>query len=121
MVANAITKEALLHYLKDVRDEDTILLGCTHFPVFKSMLTSLLPSHVAVVDSADATANALENTLIEHQLLNDSTAKRRDTIYLVTDSVQRFKTIGELFLGESLVNASIELVDAQASSLSPIS
>lgn len=118
MVANAITKEALLHYLKDVRDEDTILLGCTHFPVFKSMLTSLLPSHVAVVDSADATAIALKETLIGHQMLKDATAKPRDTMYLVTDSVQRFKTIGELFLGESLANASIELVDAKGALLS---
>lgn len=113
MMDNAIAKEALLHYLSDIQHEDTILLGCTHFPVFKSMLKSLLPAHVAVVDSADATAVALKNTLMARQLLNDTAMKGRDTAYLVTDSVSRFRKVGALFLGESLIEASVELVDVK--------
>jgi len=112
MMENSIVKETLLHYLEGIQDEDTILLGCTHFPVFKPALRHLLPSHITIVDSAEATAEALKSTLISHQLLNQSSGQKADTRYLVTDSVDRFKRVGELFLGEPLTLATVELVDA---------
>lgn len=110
MVDNAMAREALLHYLSGVSDEDTILLGCTHFPVFKPLLKTLLPSTVQVVDSADATAFALKRVLMESQLLTSSTAKG-SVRYLVTDSVMRFQSVGEIFLGDALALGDIELVD----------
>lgn len=110
MVDNAIAREALLHYLSGVQDEDTILLGCTHFPVFKPLLKTLLPAHVQVVDSADATALALKNALAQSQLFTSSAAKGL-VHYLVTDSVKRFQSVGQIFLGDELLLRDIELVD----------
>ena len=110
MVDNAIAREALQHYLSDVTDEDTILLGCTHFPVFKPLLMTLLPADVRVVDSADATAVALEQLLADKQLLHTADLLG-STRYLVTDSVKRFQSVGQIFLGESLHVDDIELVD----------
>ena len=112
MVSNAIAREALKHYLFEFDQEDTLLLGCTHFPVFKPLLATLLPKGVTVVDSADATAAALERLLIEKQLLQVSKTTRGVTHYLVTDSVSRFQHVGEIFLGETLSAGDIELVDA---------
>lgn len=112
MVNNAVAKEALQHYLSEVRQEDTILLGCTHFPVFKSLLTSLLPPGVQVVDSADATAAALKQVLSQQNLLTQKPLLPATTRYLVTDSVKRFQSVGALFLGETLLADEIELVDA---------
>lgn len=112
MVDNAIAREALQHYLSGVADEDTILLGCTHFPVFKPLLRSLLPSGVSVVDSADATALALKQLLRDNALFNPATAAG-GVRYLVTDSVTRFQSVGQIFLGESLSAGDIELVDVQ--------
>jgi glutamate racemase len=112
MVNNAVAKEALQHYLADVRQEDTILLGCTHFPVFKSLLTSLLPPGVQVVDSADATAVALKKVLSQQNLLTQNASLPAKVRYLVTDSVKRFQSVGALFLGETLLADEIELVDA---------
>lgn len=109
MVNNAIAREALLHYLSEFEEEDTLLLGCTHFPVFKPLLTALLPPTVAIVDSAEATAIALKLALIDHHLANDT--KNAQVNYLVTDSVRRFQTVGEIFLNEPLTMESIELVD----------
>jgi glutamate racemase len=111
MVDNAVAREALKHYLADIHDEDVVLLGCTHFPVFQSLLADLLPKEVTVVDSAQATAEALYRTLDAHDLLNDSHSPST-THYLVTDSVPRFQKVGTLFLGESLSLEAIELVDA---------
>lgn len=110
MVDNAIAREALLHYLADVADEDTVLLGCTHFPVFKALLMTLLPTGVSVVDSADATADALQRLLIQERLLKGKSAGGA-VQYLVTDSVARFQKVGEIFLNEPLSVADIELVD----------
>ncbi len=110
MVDNAIARAALEHYLEGVGEEDTILLGCTHFPVFKPLLTTLLPPQVQVVDSAAATARALQELLAQEHLLNAS-SEAAFIQYLVTDSVKRFQAVGEIFLGQALSAQDIELVD----------
>lgn len=113
MINNKVAHEALKHYLDGFSDEDTILLGCTHFPVFKSLLSSLLPQGVTVVDSAHATARALHSLLEQQNLLNGNTAGSGAVNYLVTDSIKRFQTVGEIFLGETLTMGDIELVDVR--------
>ncbi|TAL60272.1 MAG: glutamate racemase [Legionella sp.] len=111
MVDNAVAREALKHYLSEFDDEDTILLGCTHFPVFKSLLKTLLPKSVSIVDSAESTAVSLYELLNDKQLLNESSAEP-SVRYLVTDSVQRFQKVGQIFLGKKLKAEDIELIDA---------
>jgi len=111
MVSNSVAREALKHYLSGIKEEDAVLLGCTHFPVFKSLLVELLPPGVAIVDSAQATAQALYKELQAYDLINDSVNEAKIN-YLVTDSVQRFQKVGEIFLGSTLRQEDIELVDA---------
>ncbi|MFC3908141.1 glutamate racemase [Legionella dresdenensis] len=111
MVSNQVAREALSHYLTGLTEEDTLLLGCTHFPVFRPLLTQLLPARVTIVDSAEATASALYKVLDKERLATDLSGK--STIhYLVTDSIARFQKVGEIFLGEALSEDSIELIDA---------
>lgn len=111
MVDNAITREALLHYLDTFSNEDTLLLGCTHFPVFKPILKTLLPKGVAMVDSGEATATTLHSLLSEHQLLLSEHQRLGRVTYLVTDSAPRFQAVGEIFLGEVLSLVDIEFID----------
>lgn len=111
MVDNAIARAALEHYLSDIHDEDTILLGCTHFPVFKPLLSALLPVGVTIVDSAEATAIALQQLLAQEKRLNVDIASGGSVHYLVTDSVKRFLHVGEIFLNETLSAGDIELID----------
>lgn len=113
MVDNQVAYEALKHYLDEFTNEDTVLLGCTHFPVFRSMLINLLPEGVTIVDSAHATAVALYRLLENQHLLNDLSALSATVNYLVTDSIQRFQKVGEVFLGEALAFEDIELVDVK--------
>jgi glutamate racemase len=112
MTANAIAREALKHYLSEFSTEDTLLLGCTHFPVFKPLLKTLLPPEVMIVDAADATTKALQQVLAKENLLNLNQEISGEVCYLVTDSVKRFQAVGEIFLGEPLLTQDIELVDA---------
>ena len=103
--------EAFNHYLSDLTDEDTILLGCTHFPVFKPLLTKMLPKSVKIVDSALATADALYKLLETESLLLTSENSFKSTKYLVTDSVARFKKVGKIFINQDLQHTDVELVD----------
>lgn len=111
MVDNNIAREALQHYLNDIKEEDTILLGCTHFPVFKPLLSKILPSSVKIVDSAIATADSLYELLLKKDLLASNSNLSSQTKYLVTDSIDRFKKVGQIFINKNLENASVELVD----------
>jgi glutamate racemase len=112
MIDNAIARETLTHYLSGVTTEDTILLGCTHFPVFKPLLRQLVAPEVQLVDSAEATAAALKQRLKETNLCHPTKDAKGEIHYLVTDSVARFQKVGEIFLQESLSGHDIELVDA---------
>lgn len=111
MVSNSIAREALIHYLSEFQQEDTLLLGCTHFPVFKPLLATLLPASVSIVDSAEATASVLQEVLEKEALMADPADFSANVRYLVTDSIRRFQHVGEIFLGEVLPSEHIELVD----------
>lgn len=112
MIDNEIARETLRHYLSGLTTEDTILLGCTHFPVFKAALRQILPAEVRLVDSADATAKALKNQLSVESLQHSNLKNKGKVQYLVTDSVHRFQNIGEFFLQEPIQSQDVELVDA---------
>lgn len=109
MPEHTVALEALKYYLSSFQDEDTLLLACTHFPIFKPIIQTLLPQ-VTLVDSAETTALALQETLSQCNLLNPNASQTIQ--YLVTDSIQRFRQVGQIFLGEPLDDANIELVDA---------
>lgn len=111
MVDNAIARATLEYYLTDMANVDTVLLGCTHFPVFRPLLSQLLPKGVSIVDSAEATAIALKQELVSDNLLHLTKSSQGAVHYLVTDSVKRFQHVGEIFLGESLSVGEIELID----------
>ena len=110
MIDNNVAREALRFYLKDLANEDTLLLGCTHFPVFTPLLKEMLPSNVLIVDSAKATALALQQELFHNNLLNHN-PQGSETKYLVTDSINRFRKVGEVFLKQEILASDIELID----------
>jgi glutamate racemase len=107
-----ITDCVIEKYLTPVFDgkQDCILLGCTHFPVFKKALARFFGEEVMIVDSATETASAVKEALAEKNIMQP-TKSNRGTRYLVTDLPERFKRIGELFLEEEIALDSIELTD----------
>ncbi len=115
MIDNNLATETLNYYLTNITNEDTILLGCTHFPVFKPLLRKILPAHVQIVDSALATADALYELLKAENLLLNEVNQEPQIKYLVTDSIERFKKVGQIFINKNLENASVELVDVKTS------
>ena len=87
---------------------DTLVLGCTHYPLLKDIITEVVGPHVALVDSAEATAEAVAALLTERRLLAPGGGAVSHHSF-VTDVPERFMEVGARFLGRPL--ASAEQVD----------
>jgi len=87
---------------------DSLVLGCTHYPILKSMLGEVAGQNVTIIDSAEAVAIEVENLLRKKSLLNREVNQELPKV-LVSDLPQKFKAMFELFLGVSLPN--VELVE----------
>lgn len=101
---NVATTTAQL-YLSSLRHSgiDTLVLGCTHYPLLSAVIAATMGPQVTLVDSASATAEALRRTLDERGLL-----RRRGTggpSFFVTDAPERFIKVGSRFLGSSVDSA----------------
>jgi glutamate racemase len=102
-----ITEEVASVYLKEAfaggfEDADVLLLGCTHYPLIKPVLHRVAPSHVKIVDSAEATAEAVGGLLRRLPMAGPSGDERRKlprVAFFVTDSVEKFRRLGPNFLG----------------------
>lgn len=106
-----VTRLTLREYLKPLLAEniDTLVLGCTHYPLLKPLLKQEV-SHLALVDSAITTADAVACELAAGKLLNTTNATP-DYQFYVSDIPLRFQTIGERFLGRSLENITMLRLD----------
>lgn len=107
-----IARGVLTEYLGDLFSRsagaaDTLLLGCTHFPVFGNALRALLGGGVHVVDSAQTTADWVEAALATRSLRRATPGGT--TRFQVTDGAGRFARVAERFLGEA--PPEVETVD----------
>jgi glutamate racemase len=90
---------------------DTLVLGCTHFPMLAGAIRAAIGPDIKIVDSAATTAKAVRETL-ERESLTRLTAPVQSTIrFLATDSVERFARIGSRFLDRPIHAEEVELVD----------
>jgi glutamate racemase len=107
---NPITRLALELYLEPlIREEiDTLILGCTHYPMLTAMIDDILHSKVQLVDSGAAAARELRVMLCEEGLQADR--ETGDTIYRVTDTVENFTAVAKNFLFENIAD-KVEYVD----------
>lgn len=97
-------------YLAELLDRkiDTLVLGCTHYPILKEMIGDIAGPDIHIIDSAEAVAAKARQTLAENGLLNDSEIPVSPHL-LVSDLPQKFKTLCRLFLGNDIPD--VELVE----------
>jgi glutamate racemase len=104
---DAVAERYLAHL--DAR-VDTVVLGCTHFPLLIGAITRQLGAERRVVDSAATTARATAAELASRQLASAGT--RPGTVQLLaTDSPERFARVGARFLGSSISAKAVEAID----------
>lgn len=103
-----VTRLTAQEYLKPVLAQgiDTLVLGCTHYPLLKPLLQDVAGPGVRLVDSAEAMAERAAMLLAERNLANPQRSSP-SYHYYVTDVPLRFQTIGERFLGRTLANVHV--------------
>ncbi|HEU4569711.1 MAG TPA: glutamate racemase [Gemmatimonadales bacterium] len=89
---------------------DTLVLGCTHYPLLKPLLARVMGAEVALIDSAEETARAVARVLAERGLQAPvgGTVTHR---FAVSDDPARFQAVGSRFLGERLANVEVVSVE----------
>lgn len=92
---------------------DTLVLGCTHFPMLLGVIRQSVGAHIHIVDSAATTARAVQRELRQRGLLQSSPplGEREALQFLATDGVPRFCAVGGRFLGHGIEARDVELVD----------
>lgn len=90
-------------YLEPMLKEkiDTLILGCTHYPLLKSVIRGVMGPDVTVIDSAEETAKLVEKRLSLIRMENDSEEKAEHRFF-VSDIPDQFMEVGKRFLGGDL-------------------
>jgi glutamate racemase len=96
---HSATQLILAEYLAPLQEAriDTLVLACTHYPLLKGLLHTVLKDEVALVDSAENMATALAATLTQHGLANPSDTPGSTQLY-VTDLSPQFSNLAWRFL-----------------------
>ena len=108
-LVESVVKEYLTPLRQEKRHEglDTLVLGCTHFPLLKDAIARVAGSGVTLVDSGETVAETVERQLGDRK----RAAGKGSVRYLATDGPERFARVGSFFLGENIAPRDVESVD----------
>ncbi|HEX4152819.1 MAG TPA: glutamate racemase [Steroidobacteraceae bacterium] len=91
---------------------DTLVLGCTHFPILAAAIRAVLPADVRIVDSAATTAQTMAMQMAPPPDGSPGALSARGRItWLATDDAARFARVGGRFFGAELNAAAVEIID----------
>jgi glutamate racemase len=102
-IKHKATYEIAEEYLKELRDTgiDTLVLGCTHYPILAEVIQEVIGSNVTLIDSGVASSEVIKSELEKLNLLSGSN-KPGVQEYYVSDIPAKFKEVAELFLGKEI-------------------
>lgn len=97
-----VTDEIVKRYLTDLMDSgiDTLILGCTHYPLIRKTVQRIVGPEVTLVNPAYETARELKSLLTSHNLLSDQTSGLGTNIhqFYVSDAAERFQIFANSIL-----------------------
>lgn len=114
---NEHEKEGADYFVKDGVDAllqqskliDTVLLGCTHYPLLLQKIKSYLPSSVTVLSQSAIVAESLKDYLFRHPEMESRLSKDRQRSFFTTDSTSDFNAHAALFYGDGIESKHVEL------------
>ncbi|MEI6692635.1 MAG: glutamate racemase [Chlorobium sp.] len=110
LIEHPATQLIATEYLAEIRTKgiDTLVLGCTHYPILRRVIEETIGQGIRIIDSAEAVALRTKQLMTESELLNPS-LKTCPPHLLVSDLPQKFSMLYQLFMGSELPD--VELVD----------
>ncbi|MBO5060855.1 MAG: glutamate racemase [Clostridia bacterium] len=108
-VSELVTEE----YLEEIREKgvDTLILGCTHYPLLKKTIARYMGDEVTLIDAGAEVARALKAYLDENGL-HSAKRDKQQYRYFVSDNVDGFENLGGLFL-EKKIDGQVEKIDIE--------
>ncbi len=101
-IYHPVTRMVAEEYLRGWRDKiDTLILGCTHYPVIKKAISEAVGDDKVLVESGEAVGLELREILRERNLLRE-TPSREEDLFFVTDFLEKFERVSSLFLGRKV-------------------
>ena len=88
---------------------DTIILGCTHFPLLYNKVRAYTPTHVRLISQGDFVAHSLADYLHRHPDMEDRLTRGSTARFLTTDDAQQFASAATIFLGHTVEAQRISL------------
>lgn len=111
LLQDPVTDEIAKRYLSELIDIDidTLILGCTHFPLIRSTVGKIMGEKVTLVNPAYETARELKELLVREGLLNDSAPQLGDNMYqfYVSDAAEKFKRFANSIIKYGILTAKI--------------
>jgi glutamate racemase len=105
-----VTHQVAAEYLRDFRNSeiDTLVLGCTHYPILRKVIQQVMGDEVTLIDSGEAVADVVA-WMLEAEGLRRQSLEPGSEEFFVTDSAQRFRKVAEYFLGRPI--ESLETIE----------
>jgi len=113
-IEHPVTAEVVRIYMAELMEQaraaglnaDTLVLGCTHYPLLRAQIEKAVPERLRVIDSAEVTAEQVAQRLRIPESGAGATAR-----FFATDSVTKFRALGSRFLGQEI--DGVKLVDLE--------
>lgn len=88
---------------------DTVMLGCTHYPLLLDKIKSLLPDTINVISQGEIVAKSLRDYLQRHTEMDERCTKNSTIRYLTTESIDKFASSASIFLNEEIKAEHLDL------------
>lgn len=104
MLKHTVTRMMLKTYLRPFKHAhvDTLILGCTHYPLLQKEIERIIGKQVTVISSATAAVDAIADYFKRHPQLEKSLSRDGKRVYFTTDCPEKFETLGSRFLGQKI-------------------
>lgn len=107
--ADYFIKKHVEHLLSQSDKIDTIILGCTHYPLLIEKIRSFLPEGIRLISQGEVVAASLKDYLHRHPQIETSCSKGSSRAFLTTDSNELFDQHAAIFFGEEVKSSHITL------------
>lgn len=108
--ADYFIQKDLNELLNKSAEIDTILLGCTHYPLLLKKIEKFLPKHVKIISQGEIVAQSLADYLTRHKSLEDKCSKYNNLSFFTTDSTVDFDRHSEVFFDKKVSSQHVDLL-----------
>lgn len=107
--ADYFVRKNLENLLKSDPEIDTLMLGCTHYPLMLDKIKKYTPSGITIISQGELVAASLSDYLKRHPEMDVKCTKNSSIRYFTTESVDKFSSSASIFLNEAIVAEHLDI------------